>query len=250
MSLSDLADRTMPDAAELADELGRRGVGLSLLVPPRPGVEVAGWVRQRRVAGDGLLLHGYGHRAARLPAHEAGLRLLGAQRFFDAHGLAADGFVPPRGLASAGTLAALRATGFRLCADTLAVRLLDSAAMLPGRVLGGGSDRAMVLGAARTSRRGGLVRLTVRADQLCRPGHRRAVLDAVDVALRHGARPDTYRALGRPLPAVAGVTTSMSGRAGYRTLPEAPVTGPDERWTGPDERWNDDLAEVLDCMAG
>ncbi|MBM4723083.1 hypothetical protein GS439_10690 [Rhodococcus hoagii] len=49
--------------------------------------------------------------------------------------------------------------------------------------------RAMVLGASRGARRGRLVRLAVSAKQLGRPGPRQAVLDAVDLALHHGATP-------------------------------------------------------------
>jgi hypothetical protein len=50
----------------------------------------------------------------------------------------------------------------------------------------------MVLGAARTARRGGLVRIAVDAADLARSGPRQAVLDAVDIALHHGAVAVTY----------------------------------------------------------
>lgn len=54
--------------------------------------------------------------------------------------------------------------------------------------------RALVVAAARGARRGGLVRIGVRADDLRRPSARQAVLDAVDTALAAGAAPATYRA--------------------------------------------------------
>jgi predicted deacetylase len=60
--------------------------------------------------------------------------------------------------------------------------------------------RALVMGAARTARRGGVLRLAVSAAQLTRSGPRQAVLDAVDLALFHGAAGTTYR--WEPFPAV------------------------------------------------
>jgi predicted deacetylase len=82
-----------------------------------------------------------------------------------------------------------------------------------GRVLGFGGMptqhaepwwcRAMVLGAARAARRGGLVRLAVDATDLTRPGRRAALLDAVDIALHHGALPGTYAGSPEGLPLAA-----------------------------------------------
>lgn len=53
--------------------------------------------------------------------------------------------------------------------------------------------RALVMGAGRTARRGGVVRLAISAKQLALPGPRQALLDAVDLSLHHGARPTGYR---------------------------------------------------------
>ncbi|NEW59565.1 DUF2334 domain-containing protein, partial [Nocardia cyriacigeorgica] len=53
--------------------------------------------------------------------------------------------------------------------------------------------RALVMGAARTARRGGVLRLAVSGAQLGRSGPRQAMLDAVDLALYHGAVSDVYR---------------------------------------------------------
>jgi predicted deacetylase len=52
---------------------------------------------------------------------------------------------------------------------------------------------ALVLGVARAARRGGLVRLSVDAADLARPGPRQAILDAIDIATHHGAEPSTYQ---------------------------------------------------------
>jgi predicted deacetylase len=52
--------------------------------------------------------------------------------------------------------------------------------------------RVLVLGAARTARRGGLVRIAVDATDLARSARRSALLDAVDAALHCGASPSTY----------------------------------------------------------
>ena len=49
--------------------------------------------------------------------------------------------------------------------------------------------RTLVLSADRTARREGIVRVAVAARHLRRPGPRQAMLDAVDLALMHGARP-------------------------------------------------------------
>lgn len=141
---------------------------------------------------------------ATLPAHEAGLRLYAANILLERLDLRTDAFVPPRWLASPGTLRALEHHGYRVCADATVVHELHSNQVYRGRVLGLAHGervdslwcRAMVLSAARTARRGGLVRIAVDAADLARGGRRAALLDAVDVALHHGAHPSTYLQLG------------------------------------------------------
>ena len=223
VSLSGINAATLDRGAELSDQLADRGVALSLLVSPRvagadqPGA-VRAWVRQRRAAGDALLQHGYEQAAeqrslvvrrraefAALPAHEAGLRLVAAGSAMERLDLAPEGFVPPRWLASPGTLVALRHKGFSLCADLVSVRDLRTGTVHRGRVLGFGFGErtepwwcfALVMGAARTARRGGLVRLAVDTADLLRSGPRQALLDAVDIALHHGAEAVTYPDLVR-----------------------------------------------------
>ncbi|MGH3753316.1 MAG: DUF2334 domain-containing protein [Pseudonocardiaceae bacterium] len=227
MSLSGICSATLDDCAELTADLDARGVPASLLlVPRRPGGSAAlHWIRERGNRGDAVLLHGYDHtldpigcwgshtvarlgrRAefANLPAHEAGLRLKAAHMLLERLELRTDGFVPPRWLASGGTLRALRQHGYRICADATAVRDVASDLVHRGRLLGFGVlgpapgeraepwwCRAIALGAARTARRGGLVRIAVDATDLARGARRSALLDAVDVALHHHARPRTY----------------------------------------------------------
>lgn len=234
VSLSGIGTRTLDHCTKLADELDQRGVPLSLLVVPRPvrvdplapDSAALRWIQHRRASGDAVLIHGFDHNAnpcgggglptplapawwrraefATLPAHEAGLRLLAALATFERVGLRTDCFAPPRWLASSGTLTALRRHGFAVCADAVAVHDLRSGAVYRGRVHGLGQSEAaepwwcwaLVLGAARSARRGGLVRLAVDATDLARPGRRLAVLDAVDIALHHGAAPVTYSHLG------------------------------------------------------
>lgn len=231
VSLSGISTRTLHRCADLAAELDGRGVPLSVLYTPGTGDGPADdWVRARTRRGDALLLHGYDHRVtpthravslgkkaefAALPAHEAKLRLIAASAALDRAGLVADGFAPPRWLASRGTLDALRAHGFSLCADLAAVRDLRSGEVTRARVqyFAGQSQRtetvrcfAFVLGAARAARRGGLVRLGADAKDLARPGLRQAFLDAVDVALENRAFGGTYAKLTtsslRPSPAL------------------------------------------------
>ncbi len=238
VSLSGIRSATLDDCAALTAELDARGVPTSLLVVPRrPGGSAAlHWIRERSERGDAVLLHGYDHtldpigcwgphavarlgrRAefANLPAHEAGLRLKAAHILLERLDLRINGFVPPRWLASTGTLQALRQHGYRMCADATAVRDLASGRVHRGRVLGFGVlglapgeraepwwCRAITLGAARTARRGGLVRIEVDAADLTRSTRRAALLDAVDIALHHHARPGTYPSVIER-PALAG----------------------------------------------
>ena len=271
VSLSGLSERNLPDCVSFAGELDSRLVPASWLLPPRPrdgrhlpDAPVIRWLRRRVDLGDALVLHGFDHTVdpigrwatsgmakigrraefAALPTHEAALRLIAATRAMDELGLRSDVFAPPRWLASAGTVVALRQRGFRVCADSSGVRLLDprgnqdqllrgrvlntgrplntGAALGAGGILGAGGVlgtggvwtsggvppeaadawryRALVALAARTARRGGLVRIAVEAGELGRPAARQALLDAVDAALAAGAQPATYRA---PVPARA-----------------------------------------------
>jgi uncharacterized protein len=181
-----------------AAELGARGVPLTHLLRPAdaPPALVA-WIRHR---GDALALHGYDHTRrplghgrrtgefASLPHHEAGLRLTAARRALTAAALWTDVFVPPRWLASAGTFAAAAEQGFRVLAVDSGIHDLRTGAVVPGRVLG---TRSAPLGVAWVLRRGGPVRIHVRAEDLRRPGRAEAVLAAVDAALAH-VTPTTY----------------------------------------------------------
>ena len=215
-------------AGDLAAELDARGVPLSLLLRPvGPNGPVGadsplvGWLRERRAAGDALLLHGYDHapdptasgqlvavtrmrrRAefAALPRHEAGLRLTAARRVLTAINLRTDAFAAPRWLVSPGTEQALRDQGFAVLADDIGVRRLDGSNSVRGGVLGLRSRstaetwgyRLLSAEAVRVARRGGTVRLDVLAGDLEHPARTAAVLAAVDAVLEAGATPTTYR---------------------------------------------------------
>jgi hypothetical protein len=220
VSLSGTTPRTLHRCADLAAELERRRVPLSILhVARTESGPVTAWVRGRSAAGDSVLLHGYDHRVApthravqlgrkaefaALPAHEARLRLIAAKAALDSTGVTVDGFAPPRWLASSGTLQALREHGFTLCADLVSVRDLVTGEVRRARVQEFASQShrtetvrcfALVLAAARAARRGGLVRLGIDAVDLARPGLRQAFLDAVDVALENRAFGSTYGSL-------------------------------------------------------
>ncbi|PXY32693.1 DUF2334 domain-containing protein [Prauserella muralis] len=211
VSLSGIGARTLHRCADLAAELDRRGVPLSMLFTPSTGHGSPGalaWLRQRAGQGDAVLLHGYDHRIraefAALPAHEARLRLIAATASLDRAGLRTTAFAPPRWRVSRGTLEALRHHGFSLCADLSAVRDLRTGRTWRARVQGFGSQGqrtetvrcfALVLSAGRAARKGGLVRLGVDTADLARPGRRQAFLDAVDLALEQGAAGRTYPSL-------------------------------------------------------
>jgi len=219
VSLSGIRADTLDEAAALAAQCDRRGVPLSLLVAPRlrNGYRLSDdpttlrWLHSRKAGGDVIVLHGYDRAAikrrraefATLPEHEATLRLTAADRVLEHLGLRTRLFAPPRWVISPGALAALPRMGFTLCADRATIRDLAAATMVHSRLLGvglgGGSRtepwrcRAMVLSAGRTTRHGGLCRVGIDARHLSRSGPRQAVLDALDLALHHGASPQTYQ---------------------------------------------------------
>ena len=237
VSLSGIRAATLDACTALTDELDVRRVPVSLLVVPRHygGSAVVRWIRERRARSDAVLMHGYDHTAdplgawssntvarlgrraefADLPAHEAGLRLHAANILLERLDLRTDAFAAPRWLVSSGTVQALRQRGYRVCADATGVRDLHSGQVYRGRILGFGTRglvqgeradswwcRAIVHGAARAARRGALLRIAVDATDLARGGRRAALLDAIDIALHHRARPSTYPALVRQ-PALA-----------------------------------------------
>jgi uncharacterized protein len=229
VSLSGLAGSTLDAARDLTAELDARAVRPAHLVSPHgtQGTAAADWLADRGPAGDEVVLHGFRMptgRRGRLGAHEAGLQLVAARAALHRLGLRAECFAPARWIASPGTLSTLSRNGFRVCAELGGVRGFDTGVLLSGRVLGiGGSLRAepwrclaVVMAAGRTARRGGLVRIAVDAADLGRPGIRQAVLDAVDIALHHGAAPTTHQELFEPrLP--------EQRRAGSAALTAAPV---------------------------
>ncbi|MEU2043082.1 DUF2334 domain-containing protein [Nocardia niwae] len=224
VSISGIRDTTRDAAIAFAQEMDRRGVPLSLLVAPRlkgkyrlledPATQA--WLRGRRARGDAIVLHGYDQAAtkrrraefATLPRHEARLRLTAADRVLEQADLRTRLFAAPRWDASTGALDALPEVGFRLALGLTSIIDLERNAAQKSRVYGIGEGfraepwwcRALIMGAGRTARRGGVLRLAVSAAQLGRSGPRQAMLDAVDLALFHGAVAATYR--WEPFPAV------------------------------------------------
>ncbi|MEU7766426.1 DUF2334 domain-containing protein [Nocardia sp. NPDC049190] len=217
VSVSGIRDTTRDTAMGFAEEMDRRGVPLSLLVAPRlkgkyrlvddPATQA--WLRGRRARGDAIVLHGYDQAAtkrrraefATLPEHEARLRLTAADRVLEQVDLRTRLFAAPRWDASTGALDALPDAGFRLALGRSWILDLERNTAQKSWVYGIGEGfraepwwcRALVLGAARAARRGGVLRLAVSAAQLARSGPRQAILDAVDLALFHGASGQTYR---------------------------------------------------------
>ncbi|MGN7782134.1 DUF2334 domain-containing protein [Mycolicibacterium sp. 22603] len=217
VSISGIRDRTLGAADGFCEDLDNRGIPVSLLVAPRlkggyrleHDPRTVGWLAERRAAGDAIVLHGFDEAAtkkrrsefATLPAHEANLRLMGADRAMEHLGLRTRLFAAPGWTVSDGAVAALPRNGFRLLAGLTGVTDLVRRQTERTRVLGIGAGfltepwwcRTLVLSAERTARRGGTVRLVVSARQLADTGPRRAVVDAIDLALGYGCRPDTYR---------------------------------------------------------
>lgn len=216
VSVSGIRSQTLTDVDDFCALLDGRSVPASLLVAPRlkggyrleADTETVDWLAKRRSAGDAVVLHGYDAAAtkkrrgefAALPAHEANLRLMGADRVLEHVGLRTRLFAAPGWIASPGTVVALPRNGFRLLAGLHGVTDLVSGATARARVLGIGAGfrteqwwcRTLVLATERTARRGGTVRLAVSARQLCVEGSRRALLDAIDLALLHRCTPTVY----------------------------------------------------------
>ncbi|GAA5044497.1 DUF2334 domain-containing protein [Nocardia callitridis] len=216
VSISGIRDTTRDTAIEFAEELDRRGVPLSLLVAPRlkgkyrlaedPATQA--WLRGRRARGDAIVLHGYDQAAtkrrraefATLPRHEALLRLTAADRVLEQAELRTRLFAAPRWDVSSGAVEALPEVGFRVALGLTSILDLERNVAQKTRVYGIGEGfraepwwcRALVMGAARTARRGGVLRLAVSAAQLARSGPHQAMLDAIDLALLHGATGTVY----------------------------------------------------------
>ncbi len=206
----------MPEVEDFCGQLASRSVPVSFLVAPRikggyrldedpPTVE---WLSARRDAGDGIVLHGFDEAAtkkrrgefATLPAHEANLRLMAADRVMEHVGLRTRLFAAPGWTVSPGTITALPRNGFRMLAALTEITDLVRHTTVRARVLGIGEGflsepwwcRTLVLSAERTARRDGIVRVAVAARHLRRPGPRQAMLDAVDLALMHECTPGVY----------------------------------------------------------
>jgi predicted deacetylase len=224
VSVSGISDRTLTEVDAFCDLLDARGVPASFLVAPRikggyrldsdaPTVE---WLADRRERGDAIVLHGFDEAAtkkrrgefATLPAHEANLRLMAADRVLEHLGLRTRLFAAPGWTVSQGTVTALPRNGFRLLAGLSGITDLARQTMVRARVLGIGEGflsepwwcRTLVLAAERTARRDGIVRVAVHARHLRRPGPRQAMLDAVDLALMHRCVPAVYQ--WQPYPAL------------------------------------------------
>lgn len=222
VSISGVSGRTLDDVAAFRARLDERGVPASFLVAPRlkgdyrldadPGT--VDWLVQRRADGDAVVLHGFDEAAtkqrrgefATLPAHEANLRLMAADRILEHLGLRTRLFAAPGWNVSQGAFLALPRNGFRLVAGLGGITDLVRQDTVRGRVLGIGEGfltepwwcRTLVLAAERTARRDGVVRVAVAARHLRKPGPRQAMLDAVDLALMHHCVPTVYQWQPRP----------------------------------------------------
>jgi len=217
VSVSGICERTLDDVAQFCEKMDNRSVPVSLLVAPRlkggyrldQDPVTVEWLTGRRAVGDVILLNGYDDAAtkkrrgefATLPAHEANLRLMAADRVLEHLGLRTRLFAAPRWTASPGTVTVLPRNGFRLLADLHEITDLVRQTTVRARVLGIGEGflsepwwcRMLVLSAERVARRDGVVRVAVAASHLRKPGPLQAMLDSVDLGLLHGCEPTVYQ---------------------------------------------------------
>lgn len=215
--MSGINNRTLPHLDEFSHLLEARSVPVSLFVAPRQkhgyriekDATTVAWLDRRRSLGDSIVLHGFDVAAtkklrnefATLPAHEANLRLLAADRILEQIGLRTRLFAAPGWISSTGTTTALSRNGFRLQIGMRGTVDLVRGTEVRSRLLGIGAGfltepwwcRTLVQTVEWTARRGGTVRLAVTAKQLGKSGPRQAVLDAAELALLHGATPAVYR---------------------------------------------------------
>jgi predicted deacetylase len=217
VSVSGISDRTLADVGAFCAQMDARAVPVSLLVAPRlkggyrldRDPHTVEWLSARRAGGDAVLLHGYDEAAtkkrrgefATLPAHEANLRLMAADRVLEHLGLRTRLFAAPGWVVSSGTVTALPRNGFCLLVGLHGITDLVRQTTIRTRVLGIGEGflaepwwcRMLVLSAERIARRGGIVRVAVAARHLRKPGPLQAMFDAVDLASMHGCEPTVYR---------------------------------------------------------
>ncbi len=224
VSISGISEQTLPDVAAFCTQLDERAIPFSFLVAPRlkggyrldRDSATVEWLAARRARGDAIVLHGFDEAAtkkrrgefATLPAHEANLRLMGADRVLEHLGLRTRLFAAPGWTVSQGTVDALPRNGFRLLAGLSGITDLVRRSTVRSRVLGIGEGflsepwwcRTLVLSAERSARRAGTVRVAVAARHLRKPGPRQAMFDAIDLALMHQCVPAVYE--WRPHPAL------------------------------------------------
>jgi predicted deacetylase len=247
VSIAGTTADTLDACHDLATELDRRSVPLSLLIASN-GLLAADraaldWVTGRTSGSDALVLHGFDHGdynvsttrrlltgGVLVPGHEASLKLISLRTRLDALGLHPECFAPAHWVIAPGALGSLRRAGFRVCAELHGVRDLHRETMRLGRVIGFGQGEhglswrclAVVMSASRTARRGAMVRLAVDGSMLVRPGVRGALLDAVDIALHHGAAPATYLDLVQPLvPGTRAPRTTVTSKNADPALVES-----------------------------
>lgn len=208
VSVSGVRSHTLDDVECFRTSLTERGVPISLLVEARrkdgyrleSDVPTVDWLAVRREQGSAILLHGY-NGPANLPAHEANLRLMGADRILEHLDLRTRLFASPGWVVSAGTLKALPRNGFRMVAGWQGVTDLSTGHTKSDRLLGIGAGfltdpwwcKTVLLSTERMARRGATVRLAVSGKQLAKNGTQKAMLDAVDLALLHGCVPAVYQ---------------------------------------------------------
>lgn len=237
VSIAGINADTLDACHDLATELDRRSVPLSLLIASNSLTDrvAMDWVAERTTGSDALVLHGFDHGdnnvsttrrlltgGVLVPGHEASLKLISLRARLDALGLHPECFAPAHWVIAPGALGSLRRAGFRVCAELHGVRDLRQDTMRLGRVIGFGQGEhglswrclAVVMSASRTARKGSLVRLAVDGSMLVRPGVLGALLDAVDITLHHGAAPATYLDLVTPLvPASRKPSTTVTSRS-------------------------------------
>jgi hypothetical protein len=250
VSIAGINADTLDACHDLATELDRRSVPLSLLVASNglPAADRAAldWVSERTAGSDALVLHGFDHGdynvsttrrlltgGVLVPGHEASLKLIGLRTRLDALGLHPGCFAPAHWVIAPGALNSLRRAGFRVCAELHGVRDLQRDTMQLGRVIGFGQGEhglswrclAVVMSASRTARKGSLVRLAVDGSMLVRPGVLGALLDAVDIALHHSAVPATYLDLvAPPVPESRQQSATMALAVRRQTSVGSPLT--------------------------
>jgi predicted deacetylase len=242
VSVHDVAPGTSEQTRRWVEHLDRLGIRSTLLVVPGPwrgpgladDPSLAAWLRERTARGDEVAQHGWVHeppdpgpawrravdRAVcrgcgefwSLAEGAARTRLQRGRQVLWATGLDPIGFTPPGWLASAASIQALRALGYRYTTSHRGVLDLVTGRTTaafplsnrPGSHVERAGAQLLRRAACRAADRGRLVRVALHPDDLASPALERSTVAALAEVLDRGAEAVPYAELVARMATSAG----------------------------------------------